>query len=225
MFKHQNNQMNNDTAPQLFDLYESNGGKNDEEKLNKDGIFSRIQYIEGFEKKSTESGSEINQLSKGKPKPIEDVDLENSKNFLKKKNYFRKKNQQNPIYDYLMEGFQNSEIRSKDDKKSSKYFMSKTEYQKLINEKKIIPHDSSKDLINSKPNDSQTYRQATLIAKIRISENKIIAVYKELNGNNIYAYEYTIGNAGDANDDWFFPNLEEAYSHVYNYLRQNMNFG
>ena len=70
MFKHQNNQMNNDTAPQLFDLYESNGRKNDEEKLNKDGIFSRIQYIEGFGNKSTEFGSEINQLSKGKPKPI-----------------------------------------------------------------------------------------------------------------------------------------------------------
>ena len=35
-----------------------------------------------------------------------------------------------------MEGFQNSEIKSKDEKKSSKYFMSKKEYQKLINEKK-----------------------------------------------------------------------------------------
>lgn len=39
--------------------------------------------------------------------------------------------------------------------------------------------------MNSKQNDSQTYIQATLIAKIRIAENKIIAVYKELNENNI----------------------------------------
>ncbi len=103
--------------------------------------------------------------------------------------------------------------------------MLKTEYQKLINEKKSIPPDFSNNLMNSKQNDSQTYIQATLIAKIRIAENKIIAVYKELNENNIYVYEYTIGNSGDANDDWFFPNLEEAYSHVYNYLRQNMNYG
>ena len=136
MIKHQNNQMNDDTASQLFDLYESNGRKNDEEKLNKDGFFSGIHNIKGIGSKSTEFGSEINQLSIGKPKPIEDVDLENSENFIKKGNYFQQENQQKPLYNYLMEGFQNSEIKSKDKKKSSKYFMLKTEYQKLINEKK-----------------------------------------------------------------------------------------
>ena len=52
MIKHQNNQMNDDTASQLFDLYESNGGKNDEEKLNKDGFFQVYIILKELEVKA-----------------------------------------------------------------------------------------------------------------------------------------------------------------------------
>ena len=74
--------------------------------------------------------------------------------------------------------------------------------------------------ISSDLNTNQYYIQATLIDKIYYDKNKIIAIYKELYGYNLYAYEYTIGENSNSNNNWFFPNRFEALTYVINYYRQ-----
>ena len=74
--------------------------------------------------------------------------------------------------------------------------------------------------ISSALNTTQYYIQATLIDKIYYDKNKIIAIYKELYGYNLYAYEYTIGENSNSNNNWFFPNRFEALTYVINYYRQ-----
>ncbi len=74
--------------------------------------------------------------------------------------------------------------------------------------------------ISSTLNKTQYYIQATLIDKIYYDKNKIIAIYKELYGYNLYAYEYTIGENSNSNNNWFFPNRFEALTYVINYYRQ-----
>ena len=74
--------------------------------------------------------------------------------------------------------------------------------------------------ISSALNTTQYYIQATLVDKIYYDKNKIIAIYKELYGYNLYAYEYTIGENSNSNNNWFFPNRFEALTKVINYYRQ-----
>ena len=74
--------------------------------------------------------------------------------------------------------------------------------------------------ISSTLNKTQYYIEATLIDKIYYDKNKIIAIYKELYGYNLYAYEYTIGENSNSNNNWFFPNRFEALTYAINYYRQ-----
>ena len=74
--------------------------------------------------------------------------------------------------------------------------------------------------ISSALNTTQYYIQATLVDKIYYDKNKIIAIYKELYGYNLYAYEYTIGENSNSNNNWFFPNRFEALTYAINYYRQ-----
>ena len=74
--------------------------------------------------------------------------------------------------------------------------------------------------ISSALNTTQYYIQATLVDKIYYDKNKIIAIYKELYGYNLYAYEYTIGENSNSNNNWFFPNRFEALTYVIDYYRQ-----
>ena len=74
--------------------------------------------------------------------------------------------------------------------------------------------------ISSALNTTQYYIQATFVDKIYYDKNKIIAIYKELYGYNLYAYEYTIGENSNSNNNWFFPNRFEAFTYVINYYRQ-----
>ena len=74
--------------------------------------------------------------------------------------------------------------------------------------------------ISSALNTTQYYIQATLVDKIYYDKNKIIAIYNELYGYNLYAYEYTIGENFNSNNNWFFPNRFEALTYAINYYRQ-----
>ena len=74
--------------------------------------------------------------------------------------------------------------------------------------------------ISSALNTTQYYIQATLVDKIYYDKNKIIAIYKELYGYNLYAYEYTIGENSNSNNNWFFPNRFEALTYVIDYYIQ-----
>ena len=74
--------------------------------------------------------------------------------------------------------------------------------------------------ISSALNTTQYYIQATLVDKIYYDKNKIIAIYKELYGYNLYAYEYTIGENSNSNNNWFFPNRFETLTYVIDYYRQ-----
>ena len=75
-------------------------------------------------------------------------------------------------------------------------------------------------MLNPIPNDSQIFIQATLFDVIGYNENKRIALYKDINGPYIYAYEFTIGKYFDSNIDWFFQNRFEAYYYIYIYLKE-----
>jgi len=83
-------------------------------------------------------------------------------------------------------------------------------------------------------NQIQYYIPITLVDKIYYDKNKIIAIYKELYGYKIYAFEYTIGENSNSKSNWFFPNQFNALTYVYNYYWQkyalnqfgfNSNFG
>ena len=73
--------------------------------------------------------------------------------------------------------------------------------------------------MNPISNGFQYYIKVDLFDVIRYTDTKRIALYKESNGYNIYAKEFTIGDPG-SNADWFFQNRFIAYSYVNNYLRQ-----
>ena len=88
--------------------------------------------------------------------------------------------------------------------------------------------------ISSDLNQIQYYIPITLVDKIYYDKNKIIAIYKELYGYKIYAFEYTIGENSNSKSNWFFPNQLNALTYVYNYYWQkyalnqigfNSNFG
>ena len=97
---------------------------------------------------------------------------------------------------------------------------SEEEYLERNNELFQISNDSSNNMLNPIPNDSQIFIQATLFYIIGYNENKRIVLYKDINGPYIYVYEFTIGNYFDSNVDWFFQNRFEAYSYIYNYLKE-----
>ena len=88
------------------------------------------------------------------------------------------------------------------------------EQNKGINEY-ITKFDSTKDI----------QELTEQLKKVKEENHSYKAIYKEINGNNLYVFEYTIGNNPYAYVDWFFPNRAYAYSYVYNYISQNMYYG
>ena len=96
------------------------------------------------------------------------------------------------------------------------------------------PVSNNQVSISSDLNQIQYYMPITLVDKIYYDKNKIIAIYKELYGYKIYAFEYTIGENSNSKSNWFFPNRSNALTYVYNYYWQkyalnqfgfNSNFG
>ena len=225
MMKDQKNQI---SAYDKFDaLQDQMEGNNIEKEKNENGLIDEMNDFEENANSNTSNSTGVNQNNGKKP------DSEKKENFIEKKEYLNQKDQPNSNnkssfkqfnigLNYLLGDYLNNETEPKEQKISSKNFKLKTELKEQAIKEKSNPPDSSDNQMNSIPNDSQTNIPATLIDKIRISENKIIAIYKELNGNNIFVYEYTIGNYSDPNAevDWFFPNSTDAYSYVYNYLIQ-----
>jgi len=96
------------------------------------------------------------------------------------------------------------------------------------------PVSNNQVSISSDLNQIQYYMPITLVDKIYYDKNKIIAIYKELYGYKIYAFEYTIGENSNSKSNWFVPNRSNALTYVYNYYWQkyalnqfgfNHNFG
>ena len=63
---------------------------------------------------------------------------------------------------------------------------------------------------------SQRHIATILIDIIRLGRNKRIAIYKELNGNRIFFYEFVVANDTYSNTHLFFANRASNYYYVYN---------
>ena len=152
-------------------------------------------------------------------RPIPNVPLEDSKNFIERINYLKQENQPNPINNYFQSNMKYL-IDNGIESHSNFSRNSEEEYLERNNELFQISNNSSNNMLNPIPNDSQTFIQATLFDVIGYNENKRIALYKDINGPYIYVYEFTIGNYFDSKVDWFFQNRFETYSYIYNYLKE-----
>ena len=124
--------------------------------------------------------------------------------------------------EYLKDNEKEPQPKSDTQLNNSRNFLSKEEENSEIsNESNEISNNSSNDLMDTISNDSQMYIPFILFDVIKYQENKRIALYKELNGNRIYVYEYIIWRKdSDLNVDCFFQYRFEADSYIYDYLRK-----
>ena len=236
MKKDQNYQLSQEASERFDAIQDQMERNNVQEEENNNNIRSNIYDIGENGNASTRNNTGINQEAIENAEASQDEEskkddskkLEESEEFSEEENHQNHQNQ-NPTYCYLMGETKKNEIKQKAPKKTSRNFVNKKKFLKRINknkyQKKYNPPISSTNQMNSMSSNPQTYTQATLIYKIRIAENKIIAIYKAINLNNIYVYEYTIGNNPNAYVDWFFPKRADAYSYIYDYIRQNMHYG
>ena len=122
-----NSETNQEPILTFSEIQEQLGGNNNEEEEgNEDNIINTINNIEGNENTSTENETLVNQellrvpetnhtqetasIQKIKSTHIKDVDLENSKNFIEKKNFSGIKNEPNP-FTYFFQDNSNQENR------------------------------------------------------------------------------------------------------------------
>ena len=205
-----NSEINQEPILTFSEIQEQLGGNNNEEEEgNEDNIINTINNIEGNENASTENETLVNQESLRVPEtnqtketvsiqkiestPIKDVNLENSKNFTEKKNFSGTKNEPNQFTYFLQDN---------------------SNHQNLMNEVINIPlikfrnspSQPQNNLVHPILNFSQCHIATILIDIIRLGRNKIIAIYKELNGNRIFFYEFVVPNDTYSNTHCFFPN-------------------
>ena len=226
----QNSEISEDAGVEY--IQEENDIRSNIEGENKEESMYGSKKIKPNKKKTTETEigttqeqkvvSEVNNNIEVKPKQI--IKIKDFQNFTEKVNYIKPKNQQNLIDSYFQNNqFDPNEGQTKPPSdsqlKNSKNFIKKEEYLNKIKESNPIPNTSQNNQMNPISNGFQYYITVDLFDVIRYTDTKRIALYKESNGYNIYAKEFTIGDPG-SNADWFFPNRFIAYSYVNNYLRQ-----
>ena len=206
-----NSEINQEPILTFSEIQEQLGGgnNNEEEEGNEDNIINTINNIEGNENASTENETLANQESLRVPETnqtketvsikkiesttIKDVDLENSKNFIEKKNFSGIKNEPNP-FTYFFQDNSNHENR-----------MNEVINIPLIKFRNS-PSQPQNNLVHPILNFSQRHIATTLIDIIRFGRNKRIAIYKELNGNRIFFYKFVVAYDNYLNTHWFFPN-------------------
>ena len=230
--KNQTSHIYQKKEPNFDDVKDQMDGNNVEVHEGTIALENGLDSFESNSKVSTKNNSGVNPQLEEESKIQTNEIKPDSEPKEEKEVFSRQENQQNQNNHQNSnspksknESCQIKEIERNVSRKKYKNFMTKAEYAQLINKQKSTIQDSSNNLMNSISNNPQTYIQANLIDTIRFAENKIIAIYKEINGNNLYVFEYTIGNNPYAYVDWFFPNRAYAYSYVYNYISQNMYYG